>query len=381
MFASPVAVAPGAVPAAVSGAGSPRAVAFTDLAPDDRAAVAVDAALAQIGLPYVWGGDGPAAGDAGFDCSGLTHFAYAAAGIDLPRTAHTPYYAGPRLPEGAPLRPGDLVFYGVPERVRHVGLYLGDGRMVNAPRFGKPVQVAYHRWPGDAYLGAGRPAASGEPGLLPPLPAPIPLPMIPVPELFEAPPASLPDGLELPERVLTAGPEQVVEPVPVEVPAPAPATAPAATGDPEPAVDVAAPPQLEPRPSQAPAPSLPGRSSVTPLPEPVAAEPVEADAPVEASMAMVLSFPGGEVEVAPVAAGPDGLPAAVGVTDAVIRVPAGLLDGVAVGVSVVRTAGDGSTPLTVRSVELLTAAEARTRSGTVMVAPSDTGLWHVVVAR
>lgn len=159
--------------------------------PADPATVAVEAALAQLGLPYEWGGDGPAAGETGFDCSGLTHHAYAVAGIALPRTAHAQFYAGPGVPAGAPLQPGDLVFYGVPERVYHVGLFIGESRMVNASTYGRPVRVSQYRYPGDAYLGATRPAGVNEPGLLPPRPVPIPLP-IPVPEIFAAPPASLP---------------------------------------------------------------------------------------------------------------------------------------------------------------------------------------------
>ena len=63
-------------------------------------------ARSQLGLPYLWGGNGPDRGDAGFDCSGLTTAAYAAAGITLPRTAHTQYRAGPLLPPGTPLQAG-----------------------------------------------------------------------------------------------------------------------------------------------------------------------------------------------------------------------------------------------------------------------------------
>lgn len=145
---------------------------------------------ARAGRPaYEWGGNGPAAGDLGFDCSGLTRFAYAAAGISLPRTAHLQYYAGPGVPSGAPLLAGDLVFYGVPSNVHHVGLYLGDGTMVNASDVGTPVQVAHYRWPGDDYLGATRPAAPpGTPGLLPPVPALPKVAQIAVPQLFLAPP-------------------------------------------------------------------------------------------------------------------------------------------------------------------------------------------------
>jgi cell wall-associated NlpC family hydrolase len=99
----------------------------------------------------------PAGGDAGFDCSGLTMAAYNAAKITLPRTAQTQYNAGPLVPAGQPLLPGDLVFYGVPGNVHHVGLYIGAGKMVHAPTFGEPVQISGYRWNGDDYLAASRP--------------------------------------------------------------------------------------------------------------------------------------------------------------------------------------------------------------------------------
>jgi len=169
---------------------APAPAEFTDQLPDGRAQTAVDAALSQVGVPYQWGGDGPGAGDQGFDCSGLTVFAYAAAGIGLPRTAHTQYVAGPHVPAGAALQPGDLVFYGSSSAVHHVGLYLGDGRMVNAPTYDQPVQVSYYRWRGDDYLGATRPAATGErrTGLLEYLTEPL----HPGPRTFDAPRAPMP---------------------------------------------------------------------------------------------------------------------------------------------------------------------------------------------
>jgi cell wall-associated NlpC family hydrolase len=130
----------------------------TDTAPSTAALQAINYAQGQLGLPYVWGGDGPAHGDPGFDCSGLTHAAYAAAGITLPRTAHAQYHAGPHVPAGAPLAAGDLVFYGNPtSRITHVGLYVGSGQMIHAPTFGQPIQIAPYRWTGDTYAGATRP--------------------------------------------------------------------------------------------------------------------------------------------------------------------------------------------------------------------------------
>ncbi|MBB5157425.1 C40 family peptidase [Saccharopolyspora phatthalungensis] len=126
-------------------------------APNPTALAAINYACGQQGLPYVQGGNGPEAGHAGFDCSGLTTAAYQAAGISLPRKAQWQYDAGPLLPADASLQPGDLVFYGTPHNIHHVGLYIGAGQMINTPDFGQPVQVNNIRWPGDDYAGATRP--------------------------------------------------------------------------------------------------------------------------------------------------------------------------------------------------------------------------------
>lgn len=125
------------------------------------AAAAISYACRQQGLPYVWGGNGPEGGHAGFDCSGLTKAAYAAAGVSLPRTAQTQFDAGPRVAAGQPLLPGDLVFYGTPGNIHHVGLYIGRESMINAPTFGQPVQINNYRYNGDDYAGATRPAKQG----------------------------------------------------------------------------------------------------------------------------------------------------------------------------------------------------------------------------
>lgn len=204
-------------PAAVAAAVAAQPLITTTAAPGTAAARAIEFALAQRGLPYVWGGNGPQQGDAGFDCSGLTTAAYAYAGIRLPRTAHTQYYAGPHVPDGAPLEPGDLVFYGVPARVHHVGLYLGEGRMVNAPTFGKPVRLAYVRYPGDDYLGATRPAA----GIDAPASGLLATPDLPV----EVPP--------VPSPAVPPGPEEFVNPeVPAsELPPPPPVAPPTVFAD------------------------------------------------------------------------------------------------------------------------------------------------------
>lgn len=123
-------------------------------APNSKAATAVTFARAQIGTPYVWGGDGPAEG--GFDCSGLTQAAYRAAGISLPRVAQSQYDAGPKIPAGKPLLPGDLVFFGTsPNNIVHVGLYVGNDQMVNAPNSRSTVRQESYRWAN--YIGATRP--------------------------------------------------------------------------------------------------------------------------------------------------------------------------------------------------------------------------------
>ena len=128
-------------------------------ATNTAAMTAINYACGQRGLPYLWGGNGPDAGHDGFDCSGLTTAAYAAAGITLPRTAHTQFHAGPRVPDGQPLLPGDLVFYGNPNtKIHHVGLYIGGGLMIDAPSAGKNVGVRPYRYSGDRYAGATRPA-------------------------------------------------------------------------------------------------------------------------------------------------------------------------------------------------------------------------------
>jgi cell wall-associated NlpC family hydrolase len=120
---------------------------------------AINYACGQLGLPYVWGGNGPQ--DGGFDCSGLTTAAYGAAGVTLPRTADSQYRAGPAVPAGTPLLPGDLVFYGTTAHVHHVGLYLGGGMMIDAPDFGQVVRIQPCRYRGDDYLAASRPAGDG----------------------------------------------------------------------------------------------------------------------------------------------------------------------------------------------------------------------------
>ncbi|MDE3206340.1 MAG: C40 family peptidase [Acidobacteriota bacterium] len=124
--------------------------------------IAADWALAQVGTPYIWGGETPGVG---FDCSGLVQAAYAAAGVRLPRTAQEQYDTGTLLPPGTPLLPGDLVFFGSgPGSVTHVGLVVGPGQMVDAPHVGAQVRVEAFpntvgsAWGSDLVVGFTRPS-------------------------------------------------------------------------------------------------------------------------------------------------------------------------------------------------------------------------------
>lgn len=118
------------------------------------AMVAVRAALAQQGKPYVWDAADPSVG---FDCSGLALYAYQQIGIELPHSAEYQYLQGRHVSSNA-LQPGDLLFYSYNGRVsgiHHVTMYIGNGQIVQAADFGIPVQVvpAYFDF---GYIGATR---------------------------------------------------------------------------------------------------------------------------------------------------------------------------------------------------------------------------------
>jgi cell wall-associated NlpC family hydrolase len=120
-------------------------------------------------MSYAWGGGGargpgqgipPDSGVTGFDCSGLTQYAYAQAGISIPRNSRAQFASLPRVSRND-LLPGDLVFWatdpGDPDTIHHVALYLGGGRVVQAPESGDVVKVSDMWWSG--YAGAVRPSA------------------------------------------------------------------------------------------------------------------------------------------------------------------------------------------------------------------------------
>ena len=120
---------------------SARLAAWPVVAPSQAAQIAVTTALAQRGKPYVWAAAGPNA----FDCSGLILYAYGAAGISLPHSAAMQVRMGHAVSRSA-LQPGDLVGYYSP--VSHIGMYVGNGLVVNAPTFGDVVKVVPIDYPG-----------------------------------------------------------------------------------------------------------------------------------------------------------------------------------------------------------------------------------------
>lgn len=99
--------------------------------PAERAA---SFALEAVGVPYRYGGESP---ESGLDCSGLVRWAYGRAGLDVPHNSVALYGVGRRVAKSR-LEAGDVLFF---EGLGHVGLYLGEGQMVHAPRTGKHVEV------------------------------------------------------------------------------------------------------------------------------------------------------------------------------------------------------------------------------------------------
>ncbi|MCZ2860281.1 C40 family peptidase [Blastococcus sp. VKM Ac-2987] len=178
---APVA-APERTPARPAPAPVPVPVKPTPVRPDggtagapstSAVATAIAAARSQLGVPYSWGGggsNGPSNGIApdtqifGFDCSGLTQYAYARAGIAIGGTSRDQWWLN-RTKQVATgdLRPGDLLFWGGDRddymSITHVAIYIGGGQMIEAPDRGEHVTVARVRTSSSTYFGAVRPSA------------------------------------------------------------------------------------------------------------------------------------------------------------------------------------------------------------------------------
>ncbi len=115
---------------------------------------AVIVALAQVGVPYRYGGATPS----GFDCSGLVQYSYSRVGVSVPRTTKA-LWNDARPVSQSQMRAGDLLFFNIAGKMSHVGMYIGGDRFVHAPSTGRVVSVAslrsdYYR---KALIRAGRP--------------------------------------------------------------------------------------------------------------------------------------------------------------------------------------------------------------------------------
>jgi len=118
-------------------------------APAPGAQLALNAAYSVIGVPYVYAGASP---ETGFDCSGLTMWAWAHAGVSLPHSSAMQYAVLPHV-DRSQLEPGDLLFFYSP--IHHVAMYVGGGNMIHAPHTGGHVEVIPVYW--QYYVGAARP--------------------------------------------------------------------------------------------------------------------------------------------------------------------------------------------------------------------------------
>ena len=141
---------PAPEPAPSSGSSDGSSTPSAPAPPPSSHSNVVSIALQYLGVPYVWGGASPS----GFDCSGLTMYAYAKVGVYLPHNAAMQYGMGTPVSRSQ-LAPGDLVFFN---GLSHVGMYIGGGRFVHAPHTGDVVKISSlsEYWYSATYVGARR---------------------------------------------------------------------------------------------------------------------------------------------------------------------------------------------------------------------------------
>ena len=113
------------------------------------AGVAINAAMAQLGVPYRFAAEEPGSA---FDCSGLTKYAWGRAGVSLPHQSSAQFASIPHVSK-EDIAPGDLIFYYAP--IGHVGMYIGNGQLIHAPRTGDVVKISNVNW--GKVVGVGRP--------------------------------------------------------------------------------------------------------------------------------------------------------------------------------------------------------------------------------
>jgi len=129
---------------AIAGAATLGGCAPANLSQGTRA---VNVAYSYLGTPYVYGGASPG----GFDCSGLTEYVYGRLGKYLPRSAEQQYEWVRKIPQSWAQK-GDLIFFGSPGAIYHVGLYVGNGMIEHAPSPGNYVRII-HIWTSQFYVG------------------------------------------------------------------------------------------------------------------------------------------------------------------------------------------------------------------------------------
>ena len=141
LYRTPAATGDWATAAAKAGLSSTGSVAGSDAATTASEAGAVAEASKYLGVPYLWGGTDPSKG---LDCSGFTQLVFGNLGIDLPRVSSQQATAGRPVASLADARPGDLVFFDHSSSragIDHVGIYVGNGKMIAAPQPGEVVKV------------------------------------------------------------------------------------------------------------------------------------------------------------------------------------------------------------------------------------------------
>ncbi|WP_435149544.1 NlpC/P60 family protein [Micromonospora aurantiaca (nom. illeg.)] len=232
------------------------------LVADPRALAAVRYALAQLGDPYLWAAEGPDR----FDCSGLMLASYQAAGYrGLPRVAKDQYFATrSRTVSPTALLPGDLLFFASSSSwtsVHHVAMYIGNGKMVEAPRTGDVVKISVVRW---SRLYAATRVIGAVPAPATPAPPPT-VPATPKPSTTPKPTPTTPKPSTTPKPTPTTPKPTTPTPKPTTS-SPAPTTPPPSptdSPDPTPSQSASAEPDTS---SAAPSSSsvAPSRSSVAP---------------------------------------------------------------------------------------------------------------------
>ncbi|NES13351.1 NlpC/P60 family protein [Micromonospora sp. PPF5-17] len=215
------------------------------------ALAAVRYALAQLGDPYLWAAEGPDR----FDCSGLMLASYQAAGYDgLPRVSRDQYYATrSRTVDPNALLPGDLLFFASSSSwtsIHHVAMYIGNGKMVEAPRTGDVVKISGVRW---SRLFAATRVVGAVPAPATPTPAPTPSP------------SKTPKPTPTPTATGTAKPTHTPSPTPT-------------TGSPSPSASPSPSESPTPTPSPSGSPSPTGAATSDPSPTNTSAEPTNSAA-------------------------------------------------------------------------------------------------------